>query len=403
LACAACGGVGAYYAGQRIAGAAPPEVFRRDAPQGALWEAWLARGWAREARHYRALGENVHCQLCPNGCLLEPEDRGRCRGRVNKDGKLYTLSYGAACAFHVDPVEKKPLFHYLPGTTTFSFATTGCGFRCLNCQNWDLSQRKPEELKDPRGGEVRLISRRWPLGADDPERVSFFPDDLVELVAYLGCPSVSYTYSEPVVWFEYMMDCAKAARAAKLKNICVTCGYIQPEPLAELCKVIDAAHVDLKSFDETIYRDLNSGKLEPVLETMKTLRRAGVWFEVINLVVPHYTDQPAMIRRMCDWLAANLGPDCPLHFSRFHPAHQLRHLTPTPAEVLVEARQIARDAGLRYVYIGNTQDVDDPETTYCPGCRKAVIRRRVYEVQAVELESGKCRNCGQAIAGVWSA
>ncbi len=381
----------------------PAEVFRKDAPQGVLWQQWQQRGWVREARHYLKLGENIQCKLCPNECLLAPEDRGRCRGRVSKDGKLYTMSYGDPCSFHVDPIEKKPLFHFLPGTGVFSIATSGCGFRCLNCQNWDISQRKPEESKDPRGEPLRLDPRSLhSLSMEDMARASMFPDDVVALARYFDCPSIAYTYSEPTVWFEYMYDTSEAAHQEQLRNVWVTCGYIQPKPLGDLCRVIDAANVDLKGFDAQIYEQLNSGKLKPILDTLVALKREGVWFEVTNLVVPDYTDKPEMIRRMCDWLVDKLGPDYPLHFSRFHPAHKLTHLPPTPVEMLEEARQIARQAGLHYVYVGNCPELPDAETTFCPGCGRPVIERSIYRLEQVRLTEGKCDQCGQQIAGVWS-
>ncbi|OHB68020.1 MAG: AmmeMemoRadiSam system radical SAM enzyme [Planctomycetes bacterium RBG_13_63_9] len=402
LACLSLGGAGAYYFCGLAESAAAASVFKNDAPKGPLWRRWQDRGWAKEARHYITLGRNIQCELCPNECVLEPEDRGRCRNRVHKDGKLYTLAYGNPCAVHIDRIEKKPLFHFLPDTGIFSIATSGCGFRCLNCQNWDISQRKPEETKDPRGDSIRLAPRGLgSLGRDDFDRMSVFPEDVVALAEYTGCPSIAYTYSEPTVWYEYMYDTAKAARQKGIKNVWVTCGYIRHEPLVELCGVLDAANVDLKSYDEEIYRRLNSGKLEPILQTLKTLKQQGVWFEVTNLVVPTYTDKPEMIRRMCDWLVENLGPDYPLHFSRFHPEHKLTHLPPTPAEMLDEARSIARDAGLHYVYVGNCRDVKDPETTFCPGCEKPVVRRTIYTVGTVDVKDGKCTHCDTEIAGVW--
>lgn len=378
------------------------DVFKADAPKGELWEAWQRRGWVREARHYLKLGQNIHCKLCPNECRLAPEDRGHCRNRVNKNGTLYTLVYGNACAFNNDPVEKKPLYHFLPGTKTFSFASSGCGFRCLNCQNWDISQRKPEESKDPRGESLRLRPETLRnLTAEDINRLSLFPEDVVALSEYLGSPSISYTYSEPTVWYEYMYDTALLARQKGLKNIWVTCGYIQEKPLRELAKVIDAANVDLKSFSPEIYRTLNTGKLEPVLRCLKILKEEGVWFEVTNLVVPTYTDDLEMIRRMCRWMVEELGPEWPLHFSRFRPAHKLTNLPPTPASLLIEARQIARECGLHYVYIGNVHEVEDAGMTYCPGCRKELIYREGFWVIRNELKDGKCPSCGRAIAGVW--
>ena len=380
------------------------EVFKKDAPTGELWEMWQQRGWVKEAKHYLKQGRNVHCKLCPNECRLEPEDRGHCRNRVNKDGTLYTMAYGNACSINPDPIEKKPLFHFLPGTKVFSFAISGCGFRCLNCQNWEISQRKPEESKDPRGEAIRLTPRRFgSLTREEFDRMSMFPEDAVLMAEHLGTPSIAYTYSEPTVWFEYMTDTARAARERNIKNVWVTCGYIQQEPLVELCKVIDAANVDLKSFSEEIYKELNTGKLQPILDTLTTLKREGVWFEVTNLVVPTYTDKPEMIRRMCDWMVQSLGPDYPLHFSRFHPEHKLLNLPSTPIKVLREARDIARQCGLHYVYIGNVRDVEGAQTTICPGCGKTLVQRDAYFVSAVNIQDGKCKSCGREIAGVWSA
>jgi len=291
----------------------------------------------------------------------------------------------------------------MPREQTFSIATSGCGFRCLNCQNWDISQRSPEETKDPRGDELRLRPERLEqLRAGDPERLSMFPEDVVAMSKHLKCTSVAYTYSEPTAFYEYMYDTAKLARSEGLKNIWVTCGYITPRPLEELCGVLDAANVDLKSFDDKIYQKLNSGRLQPILDTLKTLKRRGVWFEVTNLVVPTYTDDLDMIRRMCDWLVENIGSDYPLHFSRFHPAHKLAHLPPTPPNVLTEARSIARAAGLHHVYIGNLRGVKDAGTTFCPKCGKPVVRRHVYSVYLLQVTDGKCDFCGADIGGVWS-
>jgi len=379
------------------------EVFKNDAPKGELWELWKKRGWVKEARHYLKLARNVQCKLCPNECLLEPEDRSHCRNRVNKDGTLYTMTYGNPCSFHVDPIEKKPLFHFLPGTSIFSIATSGCGFRCLNCQNWEISQRKPEETKDPRGKQIRLNPQLKSLTREDVDRLSIFPEDVVAMAEYTDSPSVAYTYSEPTVWYEYMIDTARLARARKLKNVWVTCGYIQQEPLVELCQVIDAANVDLKSFDEKVYGKLNSGKLEPILNTLKTLKREGVWFEVTNLVVPTYTDDLETIRQMCDWLVATIGPDYPLHFSRFHPAHKLTDLPATPVDLLIEARSIAQACGLNYVYIGNVRGVEGAERTTCPNCHQTLIDRQIYFVRTLNVKDGKCSSCGTPIAGVWSA
>jgi pyruvate formate lyase activating enzyme len=383
---------------------APADVFKGDAPSDKVWELWRQRGWVKEASHYLKLDRNVQCKICPNNCLLTPGDRSHCRNRINRDGTLYTMAYGNPCTFHVDPVEKKPLFHFLPGSSTFSLATSGCVFRCLNCQNWEISQKKPEETKNPRGPAFRL---RPPLPEsityDELERLSLFPEDVVAVAAALRCPSIAYTYSEPTAYYEYASDTCRLAREHGLKNIIVTCGSIEDRPLRDLAPFVDAAHVDLKGYDDAVYHKLNSGKLQPILDTLKTYHELGVWFEVINLIVPTYTDNLDMIKRMCGWLVENLGPDRPLHFSRFQPQHKLEHLPPTPVEILVKARDVARAAGLRYVYIGNVRGVPDAENTFCPNCRRVVIERDVFAVTRFDLADGKCRYCHRPIAGVWRA
>ncbi len=383
---------------------APAEIFKGDAPNDETWRLWQERGWVREARHYLKLDRNTQCKFCPNNCILTPGDRSHCRNKINRDGRLYTLAYANPCTFHVDPVEKKPLFHYLPGSKTFSIATSGCVFRCLNCQNWEISQKKPEETKDATGPSLRL---RAPLPAtlslEDMRRLSLFPEDLADIARSLRCSSISYTYSEPTAYYEYAYDSCVAVRERGLKNILVTCGSIEDRSFRELARHVDAAHVDLKGFSPEIYRHLNSGKLEPILGTLKTYRDLGIWFEVINLVVPSYSDDLDGIRRMCAWIASELGPDRPLHFSRFHPQHKLEHLPPTPTAVLLSAREIARSAGLRYVYIGNVRGVPDAETTFCPSCHRPVIERDIFALTRVQVDEGCCRFCKTPIKGIWSA
>ncbi|MEK7685531.1 MAG: AmmeMemoRadiSam system radical SAM enzyme [Verrucomicrobiota bacterium] len=383
--------------------ATPADVFKGDAPNDRVWELWQKRGWTKEASHYLKLGRNVQCKVCPNNCLLEPGDRSHCRNKVNKDGTLYTMAYGNPCTFHVDPIEKKPLFHFLPGSKSFSLATSGCVFRCLNCQNWEISQKKPEETKDPGGAAFRLkppLPRS--ISLQELNRLSLFPEDVVAVAGSLDCPSISYTYSEPTAFYEYTYDTCKLARSQKIKNVLVTCGSIEERALRDLGQYVDAAHVDLKGFDEAIYKKLNSGRLQAILDILKTFKSLGVWFEVINLVVPTYTDDLEMIRRMCGWLVENLGPDQPLHFSRFQPAHQLTHLPPTPLETLVRARALAQSAGLRYVYIGNVRGLPDAETTFCPNCKRAVVERDVFAITSLNVAGGQCRFCRTPIAGVWS-
>ena len=387
------------------------DVFKNDAPKGKLWAQWKRRGWATEARHYKKLKGKILCQLCPNACLLAPDDRGRCRNRVHKEGKLYAIGYACPCSFNPDPIEKKPLYHFLPGTGSFSIAVAGCCLRCLNCQNWEISQAKPEDTKDPSGEEVRPTPDRigkftarqvYRFLSWHRKAVTLLPEDVARLAKRFGCASIAYTYSEPSVWYEYMFDTAKAARAEKIRNVWVTSGHINAKPLKALCRYMDAANVDLKSFSEKTYRKLNSGKLEAILHTLKVLKDHGVWFEVTNLVVPTYTDNMDMIRRMCDWLVDNLGAGYPLHFSRFHPKHKLTHLSPTPANVLIRAREIARKAGLHYVYVGNIRTVEKSSMTYCPKCGKVVVDRDIYVVRRVDVKDGKCKHCGTRIAGVWS-
>jgi len=382
---------------------APADIFKGDAPAGELWDLWQKRGWVKEARHYLKLGRNVQCKVCPNNCILEPGDRSHCRNKVNRDGTLYTLVYGNPCTFHVDPVEKKPLFHFLPGTLSFSLATSGCVFRCLNCQNWEISQKKPEETKDPHGEEFRLKPPLPPgLTTEQMSRLSLFPEDVVAVTEALGCPSISYTYSEPTAFYEYTQDTCQAAHERNLKNIVVTCGSIEERPARDLYQYADAAHVDLKGFDEDTYKTLNSGKLAAILGTLKTLKDLGVWFEIINLIVPTYTDDLDTIRRMCGWIVKELGPDRPVHFSRFHPEHKLTHLPPTPVETLVKARDAARAEGLLYVYLGNVPGLEGAETTWCPNCKRAVVERDIFAVTRLDITDGKCRFCGTKIAGIWA-
>ena len=403
LAGASAVGAAGWWAWRKAQSVIPTEIFPGDAPQGELWALWQASGWTKEAKHYLKLGQNVQCKLCPNECLLGPEDRSHCRTRVNKEGTLYTLAYANPCTVRLDPIQKKPLFHFLPGATALSIATAGCVFRCLNCQNWAISQEKPEKTKDPEAGPIRLSPSAPELEFElVSRRLSMPPEDVVARAEFLGSATIAYTYTEPTAWYEYMLDTATLARRKKIKNLWITCGSMQQEPLVELCQVLDAANVDLKGFSEESYQKLNSGRLGPVLDALKTLNREGVWIEVGNLIVPTYSDDVDTIRRMCGWLAENLGPDCPLHLLRFVPRHKLNRLPMTPTETLLAAREIARECGLRYVYLGNAPEVRDGETTFCPGCGKVVIERRGLDVVRMKLNVGKCGSCGTAIAGVWA-
>ncbi len=334
--------------------------------------------WSREGYHYLHLGENVRCQVCPNECILREGQRSVCRNKTNYKGTLYTLAYGNPCAVHIDPIEKKPLYHFLPATSAYSIATAGCNFRCLNCQNWEISQRGPNE----RDGEL-------------------FPEQVVERAVHSDCQSIAYTYSEPTSWYEYMYDTSQLAVTQGIKNVWITNGYMNEGPLRDLCQYLDAANVDLKSFREEIYNELNSGTLEPVLNTLSVLKEEGVWFEVTNLVVPTWTDDMDMIAQMCEWLYQNVGCDYPLHFSRFHPAYKLMNLPPTPYEILKEARQTALNSGLHYVYIGNVPNAEE-QHTYCPHCENLIIGRKGFFITEMHVKDGFCEFCGEEIKGVWN-
>jgi pyruvate formate lyase activating enzyme len=332
----------------------------------------------KEAYFYSKLADGaVQCGTCPHECVVLPDNRGRCRTKVNIQGKLFSISYGNPCVVQVDPVEKKPLQHFYPGTKAFSLAVAGCNFHCLNCQNWEISQTTPDK------------TRNYDLA----------PEDVVSTAARYGCRSVAYTYSEATTFYEYMVDISALARQGGIKNIWVSNAYISQAALNRLCDVIDAASVNLKSFSDKIYWDLNGGHLEPVLETFKTLHRRGIWMEIINLVIPTYTDDMEMIKRMCGWILGNLGPEDPLHFSRFSPLYKLVHLPPTPIEVLQEAEALALKEGLHYVYIGNVPGLG--EKTLCPNCKETVVQRRGYTVLANHVKDGKCEFCGTSISGRW--
>ena len=341
-------------------------------PKGELWK------WNKEALFYVQTAGGVKCLKCPHGCELSTGEAGRCRNRVNHRGKMYSIAYGNPCAVHVDPIEKKPLFHFLPSSRAFSIAVAGCNLACLNCQNWQISQVSPP----------------------DTENYDMMPEKVVELCLDSHCESIAYTYSEPNTFYEYAYDTAKLARAAKVRNVWKSSGYINEEPLRRLCKVIDAANIDLKGFDETVYRKLNTASLAPVLRTLNVLHEERVWLEITNLVVPSWTDSLDMIRRMCEWLSSNGLQNCPLHFSRFSPLYKLNQLPSTPVSTLEQAREIARSAGLRYVYIGNVPG-HEAEHTYCPGCRKMIIERRGFAILNNHLVNGRCKFCGEKIPGVW--
>lgn len=320
----------------------------------------------------------VTCELCPKSCRMSPGEAGDCRARVNLDGRLCAVTYGFPCAMHVDPVEKKPLYHFLPGTRTFSLAAAGCNLHCLNCQNWEISQ-------------------------GDPERVPAYhvlPSALPGMAEKYRCRSLSYTYTDPVAFYEYTLDSCRAARAAGLRNVMVSAGYINKRPLRELCGYLDAANIDLKSMSDRFYREVCFGTLKPVQEALVEIRERGVMLEITNLVIPTLNDSDDDLRKLSAWIKSALGAETPLHFSRFHPRYRMRELPPTPEETLKRAREIGLSEGLKYVYAGN---VTMPEwsATRCPGCGGELIARSGLAVLSMRLKNGTCPDCGTMIAGVW--
>ena len=332
----------------------------------------------REAAWYEKLdGGRVRCLLCPNSCRLSDGRIGLCRVRKNVGGTLFTLSYGQIAAAHVDPIGKKPFYHVLPGQTAFSLATPGCNMRCLFCQNWEISQSFPWEVATT---------------ATTPEAV-------VEAALRSGAAAIAFTYSEPTIFYEYMLDIARLAKAKGLKTLVVSNGYIQPEPLEALLPFIDAYKVDFKAFDPQFYADLTGGRRDPILEAMKIIRRRGVWLEIVNLLVTGQNDGEAQVRPLARWVKDNLGDDVPLHFSRFHPMHKLANLPPTPVENVVRAREIALEEGLRFVYTGNLP-VSDGDSTRSPRTGQVVIERKGYFVVRNLLSDGVAPD-GERIPGVW--
>ncbi len=347
-------------------------VFKGDAPK-TLWK------WSHEGFLYTKLNNKVvMCGICPNRCLLSPGDRSVCRSKVNMDGILYSLTYGNPCSVNVDPIEKKPLYHFRPQSNAFSIATAGCNFRCLNCQNWEISQAKPNEVR----------------------HYELFPAEVVKAAQQSKCLSIAYTYSEAVTFFEYMIDTARLARKNRVFNLWISNGFINREPLLALCKVLDAANVNLKSYSDAIYRKLNGGRLQPVLDTFKTLREQGVHFEMTNLVVPGYVDDGEMVKKMCGWILENLGPDYPLHFLRFFPKYKLDRLPSTPLSTLIRFRKLAMSEGIHYVYVGNAA-YPEGNNTYCHHCKKLLIERAGYFIPTYNLDKNRCKFCKTVIPGRW--
>ena len=340
-----------------------------------------AAGFMSEARHYdRLAGLKVRCRLCPKECVVGDRERGFCGVRENRGGTYYTLVYGQCAALNLDPIEKKPLFHFLPGSGAFSIAAAGCNFDCKDCQNWEISQARPEQITSA----TRLL-----------------PNEVAAQAKRYGARSIAYTYSEPVVFYEYVYDSAQAGHAAGVKSVMISNGFIRPEPMTRLLTHLDAVKIDLKSISEQFYRDYCAGELGPVLETIKLVKRSGKLLELVYLVVPTLNDSEATVREMCKWVHGNVGAEVPLHFSRFYPAYQLKKLPPTPYETMERCWKIARDAGMRFVYVGNVPETPHVNTV-CPGCGKTVVKRSGYQIVENNLRNGACRFCARRIPGVWA-
>ncbi|MCU0237706.1 MAG: AmmeMemoRadiSam system radical SAM enzyme [Acidobacteria bacterium] len=334
---------------------------------------------ARGASHYVKLGGGtIECRLCPHRCRVAAGERGHCGVRENRGGAYQTLVYGQPSAVHVDPIEKKPLFHYFPGSRAFSLATVGCNFSCRFCQNWEISQRRPEEV----------------------ETIDMLPDAVMRLAKRNHCRVVAHTYNEPVISFEYVRDCAALGRERGVPNVMISNGFIEKAPLRELCRFLGAVKIDLKAFSKAFYLEQCGGLLQPVLNTLLTLRAEKTWFEVVVLLIPGLNDSRAEIGAMCRWLARELGPDVPLHFSRFAPTYLLKNVPPTPPATLHLARRIALDAGIRFCYVGNL--LSDAEHTYCPSCGKVLLRRLMFSVDNEGLRDGRCGFCQTVIPGVFA-
>ncbi len=334
----------------------------------------------REAMLYEHIKDGeVHCYLCNHHCRIKPSEFGTCGMRQNLDGRLYSHAYGEVIAANADPIEKKPLYHFLPGSRSFSIATMGCNFQCEFCQNWRISQANKRSDDRARGIELS-------------------PEKIVEEAKSRGCQSIAYTYTEPTVFFEYAYDTARLAKAEGIANLFVTNGFMTKEAIETIQPYLDACNVDLKAFNKDFYKNVCHGRLQPVLDTIRTLKDLGIWLEVTTLIVPGSNDSEAEIKGIADFLAG-IDTNIPWHISRFHPDYKYSDLEPTPLSVMKTAYELGKAAGLKYIYLGNVpgESVD----TYCPGCRQLLIKRGFPEAEVNLSEDGRCPKCGEPVAGVF--
>ena len=333
----------------------------------------------REASHYRRLnGGRTECLLCPHHCLLSRGEAGFCRTRINRGGRLYTTAFNNPCIILKDPIEKGPLYHFLPGAITLSLATAGCNLRYRYCQNWQAAMSSPSQTEN-----LPLTARDVTARANEQQAAALI-----------------YTYTEPVAYYDYLTAVAKAAGAAGLKNCVCTAAYIRPKPLREICRLIDGFTVSLKGFNESFYRETIGGSLKPVLDALVTIKESGGWLEIIYLAVPDHNTNPVEIRAASRWIKHHLGSDTPLHFARFWPSYRMKNLPPTPVAMMENCRRIAQESGLSYIYLNNLPG-HRAEHTYCPGCGRPLIERLGFSVIKNRLRNGKCPYCRRLIPGVW--
>ncbi|HLD36510.1 MAG TPA: AmmeMemoRadiSam system radical SAM enzyme [Planctomycetota bacterium] len=348
--------------------------------QGRIVSAEPAKDTRREVAYYKKLDDGtVECLTCPKKCKVLNQGRGICGNKLNDDGFYYSLVYAKPCTTNIDPIEKKPLFHFLPGSQAYSLSTAGCNLGCSFCQNWQISQSKPEQL----------------------DSYNLTPKDIVEQAKKSEAKVIAFTYGEPIVFYEYMSDIASLARKSDIHSVMISNGYINPEPLTKLCKHLSAVKIDLKAFTEEFYRKYCNASLQPVLDTLLTLKKIGIWFEVVVLIIPTLNDSAKEIKAMCEWIKNNLGDSVPVHFSRFHPEYKLKNLPMTPVKTMEDSRQIACDAGLKFVYLGNIPS-HSAESTYCPDCKKTIIKRTGYRIAENLVKAGKCPFCSALIPGYWN-
>jgi len=332
-----------------------------------------------EALFWKRLKDKVvQCTLCPNYCVLKDGEFGKCRVRKNVGGKLYSLDYAKPCSLAVDPIEKKPFYHFLPGSKVLSIATAGCNMCCKHCQNWQISQ-----------------SYVWQVPYTRVE-----PEQVVDIAIQNNIKTIGYTYTEPTIFYEYMIGIAKIAKRRGIKNVIVSNGYTNKEPLLKMARYIDGVNIDLKFMSDKLYKETSCARLEPILETIKTLHKKGVWLEITNLVIPTLNDKTQDIKKTVNWISDNVGKNVPLHFTAFWPSYKLNHLPPTSEKVLINARKIALQK-LNYVYAENISN-KETNTTYCPKCGKALIIRNNFTVIKNNIKNGRCPYCNTKIAGVWN-